>query len=447
MKPFKIPFTNFVLNREAPKTGTGRPLAVGANQGLYSIRDMTGYKLSYESLFHAYRNQSDVFSCIREWRENVGAAGYKFVNPLDREGKVNEQVMMELDSILTYWQPWRALKSRIVRDLGVAGNAYCAITRNETKTNVIGLQSLDPRTMSLVSDKNGNMIKYMQRVGQNSVEFLPEEILHFKIDTDPNHELFGFSPMETVIWEARTDLSAMMANYFFFENDAQPAIQYILDGDLSDEEQKLAAQLIQDQFKGVKNRNRSGVLSGVKEIKTFNISQKDMEFLQGRRYTTEKICAAYGVPKFMLGYTDTVNNNNGIELKAKFYESTIQPLEELIQEVINEFLERIGLAKVVKFEFKPQIFNEQAQLEERGMKLYQNGAMTLRQLKLMLNLPITPEDEKNANFDTYIIQSGSSAVLLEDVGVDPLIQDGNAVVAQNLLQELKKANNAQRSRS
>ena len=169
MKPFKIPFTNFVLNRQDPKTGTGRALTVGQNQGLYSIRDMTGYKLSYESLFHAYRNQSDVFSCIREWRENVGAAGYKFVNPLDREGVVSEQVTMELDSILTYWQPWRALKSRIVRDLGVAGNAYCAITRNETKTNVIGLQSLDPRTMSLVSDKNGNMIKYMQRVGQNSV--------------------------------------------------------------------------------------------------------------------------------------------------------------------------------------------------------------------------------------------------------------------------------------
>lgn len=447
MKPFKIPFTNFVLNLTPTKQGSGRPLIVGQNSGLYSIRDMTGYKLSYESLFYAYRNQSDIFSCIREWREGVGLGGYRFVNPLDREAPIAEADENELNSIFNYWQPWRALKSRIVRDLGVAGNAFCAITRNEAKTNVIGLQALDPRTMALVSDKNGNIQKYIQRVGQTVVEFQPEEIIHCKIDTDPNHELFGFSPMETIIWEARTDLSAMMANYFFFENDAQPAVQYILEPNLSDEEKESASKFINDQFKGVKNRNRSGILDGVKEVKTFNISQKDMEFLQGRRFTTEKICAAYGVPKFMLGYTDTVNNNNGTELKAKFYESTIQPLEELIAEVINEFLERIGLADRAKFEFKPQIFDEQTALEDRAMKLYQGGAMTLRQLKNMLNMEITPDDEKNPNFDAYILQSGASAVLLEDVGVDPFVDNSNAVVAQNLLSELKKANNAQRSRS
>ena len=446
MKTFKIPFTNFVLNLQPVKQGSGRPLTVGQNSGLYSIRDMTGYKLSYESLFHAYRNQSDIFSCIREWRENVGLAGYRFVNPLDRTKPVNEGDAKELDSILNYWQPWRALKSRIVRDFGVAGNAYCAITRNEAKNAVVGLQSLDPRTMALVSDKNGNVLKYIQRVGQNVVEFQPEEIIHFKIDTDPNHELFGFSPMETVIWEARTDLSAMMANYFFFENDAQPAVQYILEPNLSDEEKESARKFIEDQFKGVKNRNRSGILDGVKEVKTFNISQKDMEFLQGRRFTTEKICAAYGVPKFMLGYTDTVNNNNGTELKAKFYESTIQPLEEMMAEVMNEFLERIGLAERIKFEFMPQTFIEQQSLEDRGLKLYQNGAMTLRQLKNMLNMEVTPEDEANPNFDQYILQSGASATLLSDVGVDPLIQDGNAAMAQNLLQELKKLKYEQPSR-
>lgn len=447
MKPFKIPFTNFVLNLTPTKSGSGRPLIVGQNSGLYSIRDMTGYKLSYESLFYAYRNQSDIFSCIREWREAVGLGGYRFINPKDHEAPIADADTNELNSIFNYWQPWRALKSRIVRDLGVAGNAYCAITQNEARTNVIGLQSLDPRTMALVSDVYGNVQKYIQRVGQNVIEFKPEEIIHFKIDTDPNHELFGFSPMETIIWEARTDLSAMMANYFFFENDAQPAVQYILEPNLSEEEADNAKKNITDQFKGVKNRNRSGILEGVKEIKTFNISQKDMEFLQGRRFTTEKICAAYGVPKFMLGYTDTVNNNNGTELKAKFYESTIQPLEELIAEVLNEFLERIGMADRAKFEFKPQIFDEQQALEDRAMKLYAGGALTLRQLKMMLNMEITPEDEQNPNFDAYILQSGASAVLLEDVGVDPFIDNSNAVVAQNLLQELKKANDAKRIRS
>ncbi len=439
----KIPFTNFFLISQQPKQVAKKGYVMGQSS-ISSIRDMSGYKLSYESLFYAYRNQSDIFSCVREWRENVGLGGYRWLDPNDSEAKINPSLVLELDSILNYWMPWRRLQSRIVRDLGVAGNSFLLITKAMDGKTVLGLQPLDPRTVSIISDSSGTIVKYVQRVGAGTQEFNPNEIIHFKLDTDPNHELWGFSPMEPIIWEARTDLSAMMANYYFFENDAQPAVQYILEPGLSEEEVEAANKMISDQFKGVKNRNKSGILSGVKEIKTLNISQKDMEFLQGRRFTTEKICSAYGMSKFMLGLTDTVNNNNGTELKADFYQSTIRPLEELLAEVINEFVSRIGLGDKVKYEYLPQSFEEESALVDRAMKLYQGGAITLRQLKIMLNMEITPDDEKNPNFDQYILQQGSSAVLLEDVGVDPMIDQGNSQVAQNLLDELKKANNAKR---
>lgn len=435
---FKVPFTNIFISTEKKPEGTkGYITAQGG--GLYALKDLSGYKLSYESLFNAYRNQSDIYGCIREWRENVGIGGFKFMVPNKPDAQVSPADVNELTFIFNFSMPWRRLKSRTVRDLGVAGNAYWHIIKNITGNAVLGFQPLDPRTMSIICDAFGTVLKYIQRVGQGVVEFMPNEIIHFTMDSDPNNEVLGFSPMESIIWEARTDLSAMIANYNFFENDATPAALYMLEPNMSPEAVKEAQQLIQDQFKGVKNRNKSGILQGVKDVKTISVSQKDMEFLQGRKFTTEKICAAYGVPKFLLGYTEDTNYSNGENLMKKYYEGTIQPIEEALAEVINrDFFGRTELKDKIMFAFNPQILDEQASIEERAQKEVQLGLLTPRQYKKKTNQEITDDDEKNPNFDQYIIYSGASATLLEDVGVDPMIDSENKQVAQELTEALKK---------
>lgn len=440
MKPFKIPFTNILLSSEEKKV-SGKGYISARGNGLFAERDMSGFKLSYESLFNAYRNQSDIFACIREWRENVGCGGYKWQVPDKPDDTVPPQDVAQLNATFNYLMPWRQLKSRTVRDLGVTGNAYWAIIKAMDDKTILGFQPLDPRTISIVSDKSGKVLKYIQRVGQGQVDFEAHEIIHFMVDSDPNNEVFGMSPMEPIIWEARTDLSAMMTNYYFFENMGVPAVNYILDENLSEEAYNEAIQTIKENMKGVKNYNKSSAMKGVKEIKVLSVSQKDMEFLQGRRFTTEKICSAYGVPKFLLGYTDTVNNNNGTELLKKFYKGTIEPLEEMIAEVINrDFIGRTELAGKVMWVFNPQVIDEQASIEERAQKEVNMGLLSPRQYKKKTGQDITPEDEKNPNFDAYIIYQGASATLLEDVGVDPMIDQENTQVAQNLIEELKKSN-------
>lgn len=435
----KVPFTNYSITvGKTPQEKAQRAvIPVGNRTGVE--RDLSGFKLSFSGLFTSYRNQSDVYSCIREWRENVGLAGWKLKFKGDDEREVPEAILKEIQNIFNFWGSWRKLKSRIVRDLGVTGNAFLYITRNIGGTVVLGFEVIDPRTMTIISDKLGNIIEYVQRIGQAVQHYEPSEIIHLSLDSDPTHELWGLSPMEPIIWEARTDLQAMMSNYYFFENGGLPAAQYILDTGLSKEAQEKVVAFLREEIRGAKNNNKGFVLQGVKEVKNLNITQRDMEFLGGRRFTTEKICAAYGVPKFLLGYTEDANYSNGITMMAKFYESTIQPLEELIAEVFTEFLARIGLPDY-EFVFNVQTFDEEAAIEERALRLYQNGAMTLRQLKKMTNREITKEDEAQPNFDAYILQSGASATLLEDVGVDPMLADGNTAVAQNLLTEMKKLN-------
>lgn len=431
---FKIPFTNFALKINAEGVSISRPRIY--NRGVRtSWGNSLNERVNANALFKVYRRQSDVYSTVRELRENVGLAGYEWQ---DLEGNVVvSQVTDELDRILNYFQTWGRSKSRIVRDGSVAGNSYFHITKNQSNNMVLGIEMIDPRTMSLVTNEFGDVKGYVQTIGGMARQvFEPDEIVHFKNDTDPDNEIFGFAPLETVIIEAKTDLSAMHTNFNFFEHSAQPAAQYILEEGLSPEAGKNAIEMIKSQFKGVKNAHKSGVLQGVKEIKTLTVTQKDMEYLNGRRFSTEKICATMGVPKFLLGYTESVNNNNGVELNKKFYEGTILPIEANIEQVMTrDFLKKIGV-EGLQFKFKPQVFDAQG-TEKRALEEKKQGALTLRQYKQKTGQEITPEDEKALNFDAYIIQGGSSAVLLEDVGVDPL-DDPSEEQSNNLIKKLKE---------
>lgn len=440
----KIPFTQLALEINAAAADEKKPLIFGrsTNYGAGGQRDMSEFRISFVSLFSAYRNNADIYGCVREWRENVGMAGYQWTNLVDPESDVDDATVKRLDGILNFDMPWRSLKSRIMRDLGVTGNCYMhKVTDGNGK--VKGLQPIDPRTVTILSDKHGTILGYIQKFKQETQRFAPEEVMHFKLDTDPMNEVFGMSPLEPAIWEARTDAQAMLANYYFFENNALPAAQYILEDGMSKEEIEAAESMIEKSLKGAQNNNRSAVFTGIKEIKTLGISQKDMEFLQGRKFTTEKICAAFGVPKFMLGYTDTVNNNNGVELTAKAHESTFEPLEQLVASTITrELLEKDPETKDrVGFEFLPRLFEQEAEIERRALAEWQAGALTLRQYKRKTNQEITPEDEQKPNFDEYILHNGASAVLLEDVGADPIMSDGNPEAAQNLLKVLDEFKN------
>ena len=438
----KIPFTNFEVNFTNRNEGVDhRPMVYARPSSGLQTFGMDGYKLDYNALFTIYRNSADVFGCVREWQQNVGSAGTQFVDPHDTEAEVSPVLVKELLLIFNYWMPFPQLKRRIVRDLGVCDNAFVHITKNTAGTKVLGLQPIDPRTMSIVSDAYGTILKYIQRVRPESdpVNFDPEEILHFHLNNDPNHELFGISPMETIVWEARTDLSAMFSNLAFFRNDAQPAVQYVLDESLSLEEQKAAVAMINDSFKGAANRHKAAVMAGVKEVKVLSVSQKDMEFLEGRKFTTDKVCAAYGVPKFMLGYTETVNNNNGTELTRNFHEGTVKPIEESIEEVINQdFFARLGISEAVNFRFREKDFESQQSREERALNMLREGALSLRQFKMKLGMEITPEDEANPNFDAYIIHQGGAAVILEDVGAGALMPDDETSPVNSLVNQLER---------
>ena len=423
----KIPFTNLEV---LPKVQLNAPAPlIFGRQKKYRLpfEDYKNVTINTETYYNLYKSNGDIWACAREWAENVGSNGWELIDSTDAEAEVPELAIEQLQELFKRSGGFDRVKGDIVRDLAITGDSFLALVSSKGDT-LHSLERIDPRTVVIVSDEHGKIHAYLQKItGHKAVVYKPEEVIHFKGQTDFDNPLLGMSPMHAIVMEVLTDNEATMTNYAFFKNNAQPAAQYIMDETLSEEAMDAALDFLADQLKGSENNGKAIAMQGVKEVKVLSETRRDMEFLEGRKFATDKICSAYGVPKFILGYTDSVNNNNGTELLKKFYLGTIQPKEMYIEEVLTEQLVQMMFGgNKIAFKFLPQAFDEQKDIEERAQRELAIGAITRRQYKKKTGQEISEDDEKIENFDSYIILQGMGATLLEDIGLsfdDQLFED------------------------
>ena len=451
----KIPFTDIKITRGKDKNETDtRGLVYGAISGTPE-RDMRGFKIDAFGLFSAWRNNGDVYACVKKIVNTSCIGGYRWVNPQDEklEEAASPQAQKKAMDIITYYYgSLRKFKEACEQQLLISGNCYIEKVRavaidpsGEIRGELLGLKVLDSRTMSIVVDKTGGVFRYVQSMTGSTSAFLnqfdnvvgissasvsepvifePEDIIHWTHGIDPNAENFGLSPMEPVLWEVRTDLSAMISNYFFFENDAVPSIQYILNPDLQKEDKEAIKKFVQENFKGARNRHKASVLEGVQDVKVIRVSQKDMEYLAGRQFSTEKICAAYGVPKSVLGYIkDTTYDNMAGALK-EFYEGTVRGYDMdfqdmVVSEIIADPTLKIGsqpLSSAITLVVNPPSFDTQEVLFQRAVTGREYGILSTNEARRMIGHD--PDEDPMA--DELILGNGNTAVVLDDVGTSPL---------------------------
>lgn len=394
---------------------------VGNKYGAFSLANSVfggALRLSNETLFWAYSNHGDVYQAVHQIKKNVGSEGYDWLTWNEKKVIENSDTQF-MDEVMNGKQSWRRTKDQLIRDYEVAGNGYLEVVRNDAG-KAIGLLPLDPRTMAVICDSHGTVLAYVQRTPYGAmVKFDPMDVIHFKKDTDPQNESFGFSPIQTILYRIRIDIAAEITTHSFFKKHATPAVMYITENDLKGDELQALIDQIDQNFSGPENAGKSGVLKGVKDIKTLTMNYKDMQFIEITQISTEKIASAFGVPQFMMGYTSTVNRANGVEQTKNFIETTIHPIEADIAETISQYLPiRCGINAQYAMKFRPHIWYDEGMLEERARAEYSMGLLTPEQYKKKTHQDLMPEDMLNPNFKRHIVIGGSSAVLLDDIGAE-----------------------------
>jgi len=232
-----------------------------------------------------------------------------------------------------------AFKKEFFKQYLISWEAYIISTRSIDWTNN-WTQILDSRTMIKRYDTSWNIIWFTQNSWTNTQEFTREEVCYFRFEKDVDNENNWMWLLYWVIWDALSDLQSSKRNYKFFENDAVPNAMLLLDEALSDDEMKNAKSQFEREYKWTNNSHKMLIAWWVKDIKILSTTHKDMDFINQKKLTVEKIAAAFWVPKSILWYVDNVNLSNGKEMKNEYIEWTIRPFEKDFWYVMNSVYQK-----------------------------------------------------------------------------------------------------------
>lgn len=301
-----------------------------------------------QQLYELYQGNTDIRQCVRKIAQYVGCNGIKLKDSngdyiADEKSKITKK---EIEFVL--WNPtFLNTKIEFIKHSVVCGELYLLPMYN-AYGEVTGIQVLDPRTLTKTI-RNGMITWWIQTsnywgIISKTYTAIPWTqtttvplLLYFQLEKHINNELYGMWLLEWVVRDSMSDLEASKRNYYFFKNDMTPPSIFMMDPDLSEDEQNILLDQLREQYSTPKNAHKPLMGVGVTDVKQLSITPKDMEHILQRKLTTEKVCASIGVPKNLLWYVTDVNFSNWDIMMREFLEWTIDVWDKYLEHIINIF--------------------------------------------------------------------------------------------------------------
>lgn len=362
-----------------------------------------------ETYFRMYRVNADLRRCIEEVQQTSCKSWYQtkiwINNRSDYKVVYNEQV----EEALNFIDNFGTLKNDIVQMKMLTENVFIQKVR-DLKNRVVGWKVIDTRRVSILADKDGTRIAYIIRDGASMNRIPAEEILHFIWNRDPDNSFFWMSLLETIVYDILGDEASVIMNYYYFDNDAIPSALYIMDKNLSEDEQKALLESIKNQLGWARNKSKSIVSNGIEDIKKISDDRKDIQFIELRKYATDKVCAVMWVPRIILNYTEWVNYSNADMQYTKFIENTIRPMEGFLNMVFTAMIQDIS--PNLEFVAIDNHINDMKEKNDLAIKNVTAGIWTRNEAREYIGFDPIADEIMNA------ITVSNNTTLLDDISIN-----------------------------
>ncbi len=385
------PFTNFISSRfidpaverrlaSEPVEKNTQAFAVGVlQQPTFSLRDALGQypDSDYNLLYNVYERHVDVSSCVALWAGSATSNGWH-IGLLDKEAEPTDQqrtVIADLERWLKNPNPTKRFSRilyELIAHLAITGDAYLNKV-TDSKGHIVELWGVHPATVRIVADEHGLINGYIQRYrGKNVATFLPPEISRFQLPSVVN-DLYGHSPLESVMQEVNLDIQALRANKAIFDNGFKPSVIVRMKDGVKDTVERLAA-LITQRHSGAAHQHGIVAVSGVEDIQPYAQTLKDMEFTALRELTTIKVANAYGVPAVFLNQKGTSKYTTINAEERQFYNGRIKPLQDIVAEIFTEDIIH-AFDPELAFYFNEPDFNDTDAIRKDALLAHADGIL------------------------------------------------------------------------
>lgn len=218
--------------------------------------------------------------------------------------------------------------------LGLSGEAFFILDRDSERELPREIWVVPPqRFKEIVDEKTGLIVGWKYRRGAQEIPLQPHEVIFFRY-YNPYHDYRGMSPLAAAQAGIEQDYYASLYNKAFFRNNAQPGGVLETSANLSDEEfQRLKAQWA-DRHQGVNKAHTIAILEGGLSYKQTGLSQKDMDFLEQRKWNRDEIMMVFKVPKGELGIYEDINFATAKTQDRIFWTKTLMPKMAMFEWVL-----------------------------------------------------------------------------------------------------------------
>ena len=220
--------------------------------------------------------------------------------------------------------------------LDITGNSFWELVRDKNGT-VVEIYPLNTKYMEIVPSKQNFIDKYRYTVNGKSVDIPVENVVHLK-NADPDNEYWGMSRLTAVRDAMVQEKNAIEWNKNFFRNSARPDVIFHVNGPLNRTAFARMKSTIKKLYGGVEKAHSAAIIEGGVKVDMVGFAQKDVEFLNLRRYNRDEILAVLGVPPAIVGVFESSIRANAEEQRKFFWETTMVQKLMMIETILNQYL-------------------------------------------------------------------------------------------------------------
>lgn len=163
------------------------------------------------------------------------------------------------------------------------------------------------------------------------VPFEKDDIVYGRINTSTENYPYGFAPLQSIQQILQIMIESDRQNKEFFENNSIP--DGLININMEREQLKMFQAEWHQQMKG--QAHKLAFVNNDVNFTPFNMSKKDMEWLEGQKWYFHLVFGAFGLSPQEVGFYENSNKSTGESQERITIKNAIKPYLELIASKIN----------------------------------------------------------------------------------------------------------------
>ena len=394
----RIPWRNPLSRRSDPPArakGSGAaiadaggfPFVTGAGGG-WNRAEYGEYYATSTPVYSAIRLRADALTRppVVVYRRGLAESGVSRRLPVGPEHPA-QQLLERVNRWYTRADLWRATEIY----LNLWGSAYWMLDRDSDGNRE--LWPLRPDRVSIVPDRDEYIRGFVYHGRNRMLALTPDEVVRFRY-FNPLEEYAGMSPVGPSRLAVDMGKDGLSFNRNFLRNSAQPDFVILTNEQMNDGEVDDFYRRWEARYRGPANARRPAVASFVRDIKPLGLSHREMDFIQGLRWSLEEVSRAFGVPRPLLSDLERATFSNVNAAERFFWRNTMVPEMTFLAEQVTRNLFPLLGYEGLEMEFDLASIEALAEDENaraaREAQLLDRGVLTINEVRRSRGLPDVP---------------------------------------------------------